>query len=443
MKIGQELRQRSEQRLMLLPKMLQSIEVLQLPLADLAERVEQALSENEALTKSPAEQSQAAKPSSERRTNSREGADHLLQNAPAQGQSLIEHLRGQVALATLDPLMEQAVDHVLAHVDPTTGWLTADEQSMAASFGRESEPTLWAQAISFVQQLEPRGVGGRGSIECLLLQLDPEDPQEELVRRVLVDFLEDVSKNRWPKVAKQLGVSIPELRASLEHVRSFSLRPGSEFSSEDAPLVCPDVLVEWNGEGFELQVEDSSLPRLSIDEDVAELARDRRLCAEARTYWRERVDSARWLIDALEQRRATLSRVARALFVEQRAFLAHGTDHIVPLRMQEIADKLGIHISTVSRAVAGKWAATPWGAFALRSFFSAGMIDEDGHERSRAEIQVALRSIVANEHGDAPLSDDDIMKQLARHHGLDVARRTVAKYRKELGIPSSWRRRRF
>ncbi|MBK9388459.1 MAG: hypothetical protein IPN34_26870 [Planctomycetes bacterium] len=155
------------------------------------------------------------------------------------------------------------------------------------------------------------------------------------------------------------------------------------------------------------------------------------------------MDSARDLIDALEQRRATLARVAQALFAAQRAFLAHGPDHLEPLRMQQIADRLDMHVSTVSRAVAGKWAATPWGNFALRSFFSGGFVDEDGNEHSRAEIQVALRAVLAGEDPIAPLSDDEIVRLLAERHGLDVARRTVAKYRKELGIPSSWRRRRY
>ncbi|MBL8899501.1 MAG: RNA polymerase factor sigma-54 [Planctomycetes bacterium] len=441
MRIGQELRQGAEQRLLLLPKMLQAIEVLQLPVEDLAERVEQAISENEALVAVPTEATRASAALPARRAAREERADHLLESAPAHGEGLIEHLSRQVALAALDRELEDAVMHVIAHVDPATGWLVAEESALAASFGRASDAALWSRAIAYVQQLEPRGVGGRGSIECLLLQLDPADPQEEVVRRVLVDFLEDVSKNRLPKVAKRLGISVEELRASLEHARGLRLRPGAEFESESAAQVRPDVIVEWTASGFEVEVEHGPLPRLSIDEDVSALARDRRMESSARSYWRERVDAARDLIDALEQRRATLARVARALFAAQRAFLAHGPDHVEPLRMQQIADRLSIHVSTVSRAVAGKWAATPWGLFSLRSFFSAGLVDEEGHEHSRAEIQVALRAVLAEEDRGAPLSDDDIVRVLAQRHGLDVARRTVAKYRKELGIPSSWRRR--
>jgi RNA polymerase sigma-54 factor len=443
MRIGQELRQSAEQRLLLLPKMLQAIEVLQLPVEDLAEHVEQAIAENEALIAAPAESPRERASAPTRREARSESADQLLESAPAHGEGLIEHLRRQVALATVAAELERAVQHVIAHIDPSTGWLVADETALAASFEAPSDPRLWSQAIAFVQQLEPRGVGGRGSIECLLLQLDPADPHEEIVRRVLVDFLEDVSKNRLPKVAKRLGISIEELRASLEHARGLRLRPGSEFESEGAAQVRPDVTVEWTSSGFEVEVEHGPLPRLSIDEDVAALARDRRMESAARSYFRERVDSARDLIDALEQRRATLARVAQALFAAQRAFLAHGPDHVEPLRMQQIAERLDMHVSTVSRAVAGKWAATPWGIFALRSFFSGGLVDEDGHEHSRTEIQVALRAVLAGEDPSAPLSDDEIVRVLAERHGLDVARRTVAKYRKELGIPSSWRRRRY
>jgi RNA polymerase sigma-54 factor len=443
MRIGQELRQGAEQRLMLLPKMLQAIEVLQLGVEDLAERVERALAENEALCAAPFEHGPRSPREVARRAAGSEAAERLLESAPAHAEGLTEHLRRQVALAGLEAQFERAVLHVIAHVDPATGWLVADESALEASFEGRSDAAFWRRAIAFVQQLEPRGVGGRGSIECLLLQLDPGDPHEEVVRRVLVDFLEDISKNRWPKVAKRLGISVEELRASLDHVRGLSTRPGSEFAEEEAPQVRADVVVERREAGFEVFVEDSGLPRLSIDDDVAALARDRRLAGEARSYWRERVDSARALIDALEQRRATLARVARALFAAQRSFLAHGPDHVEPLRMQQIADELGIHVSTVSRAVAGKWAATPWGMFALRSFFSGGLVDEAGCEHSRTEVQVALRAILAEEDGSAPLSDDDIVKRLAERHGLEVARRTVAKYRKELGIPSSWRRRRY
>ncbi|MBK9388460.1 MAG: hypothetical protein IPN34_26875 [Planctomycetes bacterium] len=245
MRIGQELRQGAEQRLLLLPKMLQAIEVLQLPVEDLAEHIEQAIAENEALVAAPVESAPSKASAPARREAREKSADQILESAPAHGEGLVEHLRCQVALATLAPVLERAVQHVIAHIDPSTGWLVADESALAASFELASDPGLWTAAIAFVQQLEPRGVGGRGSIECLLLQLDPADPHEEIVRRVLVEFLEDVSKNRLPKVAKRLGISIDELRASLEHARGFRLRP-ERSSRAKVPHRCARTS-PWSG----------------------------------------------------------------------------------------------------------------------------------------------------------------------------------------------------
>lgn len=440
MRIGVEMRQTTQQGMVLLPRMLQSIEVLQLSQGALEELVQKSLAENEVLRVR-----EGAKGTLRRRAAmglGGEDSDRALAQTPAQDGGLHDALRQQVALAGLGAELEAAVLHVVEHIDPETGWLTASADQLALHPELRCSAERWDEAIAFVQTLEPRGVGGRGGVECLLLQLDENDAVSSMLRRVLRDFLEDVSKNRLPKVARRLGVSVEELRHGLEHLRGMPTRPGEALRSEAAPGLVPDVALVDGPDGWEVRVEDASLPVLELDEELVELCRDRALPDEARSYLRTRIDTARGLLDAVAQRRATLARVARALFEEQREFLLRGPEHIAPLRMQDLANQLDLHVSTVSRAVADKWAATPWGSMPLRAFFGGGTKDEDGREVSRVEIRAALRRLVQAEDPGHPRSDEELVQLLESAHGLSVARRTVTKYRKELGIPSSWRRRR-
>ena len=445
---GLGLVQRPEQRMLLLPRMLQSIEVLQLSGAELADWVERAAEENEALAVE--ERPRAALPSRVAR-GSREATDRhdeLLASAPDRGRGLAESLSEQLALldlpAELAPWVRLCIDSLDDH-----GYLSAGDEALLA-LARErgiagpperadEDLGRLGRAIALVQRLEPRGVGGRNAVEALLLQLDPRDPDYALLCALLEDFLEDVAKNKLPAVARALGIDLARLHGLLAILRRLELRPAGEAEASSPPIR-PEVVVTAAGadrRAFEVRVENAGLPAVSIDPGIERVAHDGSRPRELRRYLRDKLASARDVVAAVEQRRRTLLRIASAVFARQRAFLADGPGHLAPLSMGEVADELGLAVSTVSRAVAGKHADTPWGTFPLRWFFQTAA---GSGEASREDVRAAVGALIAAEDRSRPLSDDEIVERL-RARGADLARRTVAKYRQELGIPSSYRRR--
>jgi len=451
-RFGQELRQTARQEMRLQPRMLQSIEVLQLARGELETYLREALVDNEALGLDESVVSEAPTPmraaGSPGPRGSREASDRFdawLENQPDAGQGLVEHLDEQVAMLDLRPELRQWVRLVISCLDPS-GYLSISDEALmehGISQGLEGDAGLLGRAIAVVQRLEPRGVGGRDAVESLLLQLEPDEPDYELLCRLLEEMLEEVAKNKLPAVARELGVDLERLEELLARLRQLELAPCAGLSSEEHAPLRPEVIVEAtdsHSNGFEIRIDRSGLPPLRVDPDVEDLARDREQPSDVRRYLRHKVERAHWLVDALEQRTRTLQRIATTIFLEQRAFLERGPSHLVPLRMTDLAEELSIHVSTVSRGVAGKYAQTPWGIFPLRSFFQAAA--GGAATIVRGTLQEELRRIVDAEDAHDPLSDEDLVKSLAQQ-GFDVARRTVAKYRRELDIPSSYRRRKF
>ena len=366
----------------------------------------------------------------------------MLRNHPAPGPGFLEHVLEQLALVPLDPVRERWVRLLAGNLDPRGYLPLSDEELLeeAREEGLEPDPGELGAALAVLQSLEPRGIGARDAVEALLLQLDPADPDYALLCTLIEDFLEDVARNKLPAVARAMGLELDRLGELLELLRGLELHPGSGLAAGAAPALVPEVMVTPSGDGFEVRVEQSGLPAVSVDEDVRRFATDRRNDPAVRSYLRGRLDQARWIVEAVEQRRQTLLRVATALFAHQRAFLEHGPGHLLPLRMMDLAEGLGLHVSTVSRAVAGKYAQTPWGILPLRHFFQ-GAGGASAHT-ARGDVRELVREVIAGEDPARPFSDDEVVAELKRR-GLAVARRTVAKYRVELGIPSSYRRRRY
>jgi RNA polymerase sigma-54 factor len=437
--------QRQEMRL--LPRMVQAVEVLALPAAELSSYLMEAFEGNEALgltdeAWAPRSRAEAARG---RRASDRHEA--WLESQPARPSGLVELALEQVALRTLDPRVRPWVELVVTALD-SRGYLSASDASLLAlarERGLEGGASELGRAIGLVQTLEPRGIGGRNAVEALLLQLDPADPDYALLCVLLEDFLEDVARNKLPAVAKALGIELEGLEALLERLRELELRPASTLAEESSPAIVPDVLVLERDGGFEVTVDGSGLPPMRIDPEVRALSRDRALDAATRRHLKARIDQARWLMQAVEQRKDTLHRVATTVFAHQERFLRDGPSALRPLRMGTVAEWLGIHTSTVSRAVAGKHAQTPWGVLPLRGFFQApggcGAGDGDSNV-ARDRVRDMVGELVAAEDKASPLSDEALQAGLAER-GHDVARRTVAKYRAELDIPSSYRRRRY
>jgi len=445
-KLNMGLVQRGEQQMLLQPRMLQSIEVLQLSSLDLEGYLQQAAQENEALT--------LGEPSPESSIGPRgtwadaDAHDQMLRNQPDRQKSLADVVEEQLVTAEFKPEVGAWVRFLVGCLDPS-GYLPADDQvlmDLAGASGLDGDTLCLARGVAALQTLEPRGLGARNAIEALLLQLNPADEDYTQLCELLENFVEDLASNRIPLVAQALGIEISELERLIDSLSALDPRPASALVEHGAPVIVPDVLVEWTPESFEVSVSASALPAASIDQEIAGLARDRDQSAQAREYLRAKVEQARWIVDAVAHRGETLLRVAQAVFQHQRAFLEGGPGNLRPLRMSALADQLKLHVSTVSRAVAGKYAQTPWGILALRSFFQASTGGERGSDDSQSAARDDVRRLVADvfagEDRARPLSDDEVVSELERR-GIHIARRTVAKYRKELDIPSSYRRRRF
>lgn len=453
MSLDLKLGQRQEQRLALLPQMLQSIEVLQLATTDLVQFVEAELQQNETLELQRAEAAlpDAPQESSADREDSgwdewrraSDGGDDkklgFLANVPARAGSLLDFVREQLAFRSTAPLISEVVLLLVERLDER-GLLPASDEELAVEV--DLEMPLIGEARSVLQSLEPKGIGAQDTIEAMLLQA-ASDPDLLLIERLLRDHLEELSRNKLPIVARALQLSLDELQVLMERVGTLNPRPAAGFDGDENPPVQPDAFV-WLQDGeVKVALDDEALPDLQVNADYAALAGDRRTEREVRDYLRPKLRSARDLIEAVNQRKATLSRVLTSVMRRQIAFLEKGCTAIRPLRMSEIADELEVHTSTVSRTVAGKFVQTDRGVFALRDFFDGGRIDAAPAEgQGRMAVGQQIADLVAAEDKASPMSDDDLVSALARQ-GVQVARRTVAKYRRDLAIPSSYLRRRF
>lgn len=436
---------RGEQSLVLEPRLLQAIEVLQLPAQDLEGWLQAAAERNEALRVAgpPLERGRVTAAGWE----ATERHDEMLRNQPERAPSLEASLEDQVAWLELDEALEEAVRFLLACLDES-GYLSASDEDLlelAAGQGLDLDAGLLGRAIAKVQRLEPRGVGGRDLVESLLLQLDPGAADYELLCRLVEEFLDELATNKLPAVAKALGVDLDELRRLTAELRELDPRPGAKLVEAAAPALRADVLVlPAEGGGWQVSLDRGALPTVGLDPELSEVARDRGLDRATREWARERLDRARWVVDAVEQRGATLLRVARRVFEHQRAYLEREDGPLVPLSMGALAEELDLHVSTISRTVAGKHVQTPRGLEPLRRFFQSAApgAGGEGPAVARDDLREVVRRLFEEEDSSAPLSDEEAVAALAEA-GHKVARRTVAKYRKELGIPSSYRRRAY
>jgi RNA polymerase sigma-54 factor len=431
--------QSMRQELSLQPKMLQSIEVLQLPTADLEAWLARQAEENEALVIVPPYRSDAAA------RGATDAHDELLQASPARAASLLDELERQLAGRELAPELCAWVLYLVASLD-ARGFLSASDEELTTRAvdlelplaGTPGGAALLAAAIATLQDLEPRGVGARSAVEALLLQLDQHDPDYGLLCRLLEDFLGELARGELGVVAEALGLAPADIERLLGTLRELELRPAAGFDVVVGAIV-PDLVVLAGPEGFQLDLVRGHLPEVHIDRDVAALAKDKATLAPDRRYLRQKLERARWVQAAVHERGETLLRVATAVFERQRGFLAIGPRALEPLRMGDVAETLGVATSTISRAVAGKYVQTPHGVQPLRAFFQSSA-SEDGAAPARDAVRDRVRELVAAEDPVAPLSDDALVERLVAE-GITIARRTVAKYRKELGLASSYERR--
>ncbi|MEM9185722.1 MAG: RNA polymerase factor sigma-54 [Planctomycetota bacterium] len=506
--LGQQMQLAQKQ--VLAPRMIQSMEILQLPIMALQERIEQEMEENPCLEQKdePGESdsvdadsveidAKAAEPdapeagSDEERElvideskNNEEDFERLLNMAenlpddyeersrPSRGQleaeadrahdqmanmvaraeSLADYLSHQLGWFEAEDEVRRMADRIIYSLD-SNGYLKSpleelippspEELNGSADAHRAAQREVAEQALTLVQHLDPRGVGARDLRECLLMQLTPGMPMHEELQTLIADHLEDLENNRLPVIAKKTGYSIDLINEAWEELRKLNPKPGSEFNDNTVPAVTPDVFVEKDDDGkYVVRLEDGQLPEVWISPGHRRMLQQAVAAKQQETIeWiKRKINAAQWLIEAIEQRRSTLTRVAQAIVDHQTRFLDDGPEFIEPLKMQQIADKVGVHVTTVSRAVDDKWIQAPRGIYPLRRFFVGGTTSADGEDIAWDRVRLKLQELVDAEDKSKPLSDDALVTLLSEN-GISVARRTVTKYRKAMKIPSSRQRR--
>ncbi|MFT7537007.1 MAG: RNA polymerase sigma-54 factor [Hyphomicrobiaceae bacterium] len=478
MRLGLTQSLRAEQRLIQSPQMIQAMQVLQLPLIELKDQVESELQENVFLERQDdadraasstgeGESSQQpdayedrlqreftaeidqlesrAEPSWRQRGSAYNADDEdkkfeALQNTPGRTVSLAEYLMTQVRTQESDQELIAVIEHVVFSLDED-GRLSETIESIAAQL---SVPLpLAEEAIEVVRDLEPIGVGARDLRDCLLMQLDHMQFVRPLTRRIVENHLDDLAMNKLPKISKESGASIDDIKQSWEFLRfSCKPHPGSEFDAGQTAGVSPDVVIDEVDGKFEVKSQRGSLPDLAISPVYRNLLQEARNDPKVYDYLRRKIEAAKWFIEAVHQRQNTIERVATEVVRRQEGFLRHGVQQLKPMKMQDIADAVGVHISTISRATSGKYIQTPQGIFDMKRFFSSGTMSDDGAMVSQQAVKDTLRQIVDAEDKDTPFSDDQLVEALGER-GVHIARRTVTKYRKALGIESSSRRRHY
>jgi RNA polymerase sigma-54 factor len=479
------------QKQVLAPRMIQSMEILQLPILALAEKIEQELEENAVLEiaerepdmslemDEPPERESPDAPSEEERelvideTHSNESdferllkmdeqwPDHFeersrpsreqveeagdrkldaMANMIARPQSLQDYLTDQLGWFDLTPEIRTLCDRIIANLD-SNGYLQDRIENLLGPNPTKEDIALGHQALAIVQKLDPPGIAARDLRECLLLQLTPGMEMYEELKSLIANHLEDLEHNRMPVISRKTGMTLEQIQNTLAELRKLHPKPGADYINVSAPSVTPDVFVELDENGrYTVRLEDSQLPSLHISAQYRQLLQSADTDEETREYIKKKINSAQWLIESIEQRRSTLTKVSQAIVDHQTEFLNKGPESIEPLKMQQIADKVGVHVTTVSRAVDDKWIQTPRGIFPLKRFFCGGTTSADGDEVAWDIVRLKLQEIIDKEDKQRPLSDDQLVTAMAAQ-GITVARRTITKYRKAMNIPSSRQRR--
>ncbi len=352
-------------------------------------------------------------------------------------ETLTEHLEWQVNLQKISEEVENAAYCVIGNLDEF-GRLNATNEEIAAMCNCSDETVEEARQI--VMRLEPTGCGVRDIKECLLVQLEMNGEGESLASELVEFYLEDIQPHRLHHLAKKTGVSVEKLDKEIEKVRILNPYPGREYSTDKPIYVSPEVYIEKVEGDYVIYFSDNGSPRLRVSQTYQQLLNKNETNKETKDFIKDKVRSAVDLLRNIEHRRQTIYRVVESIIQRQSDFLDHGVQYIKPMMLKDIAEDIGMHLSTISRVVNRKYAHTPQGVIELRRFFSEGMLNEDGEEVSTRILKLKIKKMIEEEDSKKPLTDDKIAKILGKG-GVKLSRRTVAKYRDQMNIPGSRERK--
>lgn len=490
MKLDMTNQMRLEQRMKLAPRMIQSMEILQLPMMALLEKIEMELNSNPVLEiAEPGEAESTSELNTEQKEQTEESEKTLIvnpenkaddferlndfskhsddylsrtefskraaddeegdrkieamNNTPDKGQSLHEYLSEQWRLIDADEKTKKAGQAIIDYIDEK-GYLKVRLEQLYNKDKKDFEMEHLEKALKLVQELEPAGVGARDIRECLLIQMSQSAEDMSFERELVSKYLDILLENKLPEIAKKMNCPVERINQAILRMRKLDTSPGLAISKEQSQVIKPDIIVmsAENG-GFKVFLADKNLPALRINENYAQMAGDKKIDGKTREFLKTNIRSARWLLDAIEQRRQTLLRVSQAVVDRQKEFFEKGTLYLKPLPMSEIANAVGVHVATVSRAAAGKYIQSPQGIMLLRDLFGGGMATDSGENESFEAIRAKMQQIIDSEDKSKPLSDDAIKKKLEELGLQDIARRTVAKYRKLMNVPTARFRKKF
>jgi RNA polymerase sigma-54 factor len=444
------------------PRLYQAMDLLHMPLLQLEQHLKQELTANPFLEmEDPVDSADGTESASEANSEEEEESDweEILLNGfdsgyragssyeereyqervPATTISLWDYLQTQLRHSNQFTEAEIRIgEEIIGNIDEI-GFLTCPIDEIAAV--TESSVEQAERVLRKIQQFDPTGVGARDIRECLLLQLAERNGSDNLAFRIISAHFDDLSNHKWNDIAKALGISAREVQDVADMVASLDPKPGRQFGEITGNYVIPDLIVEKIEGEYRVFLNDGNLPRLRISPTYLQLVKDRAFKGSAKEFVSSKLNSANWMVQAIEQRRQTMIKTMVYILERQREFFEHGVQHLKPLTLKEVADAIGMHESTVSRVTNEKFCQTPRGVFRLKYFFSSGLARDDGEDVSARGIKARIQELVAAENAKKPLTDQKIV-ELLRKEGTQIARRTVQKYRDQLGILSSRFRKR-
>jgi len=484
MKTGLHQHTSLRQDLRINPRLYQAMDLLYMPLLDLQQHLKQELLGNPFLELlEPEEETEA--PAPEQKVEEKEksgddepdweaillddrtehgvpsgtlgGAQEYVEPVSVESKDLIDHLRDQTRMLDLSPRQQLLCEEFLGNVGED-GYLQAsleeilkganqllEEHAAESELDLSVTPYTLADAeamLAIIQQLDPPGTGARNLRECLLLQMESQKRTDTLVYRLVKEAFDDLIAHRWSDLGKRFGLAPDEVQRAADELARLDPKPGLQHSAANDAYIIPDLIVEKIDEKYHVFLNDGGLPRLRISRTYQDIARDKKKYdVESKEFINQRLNSAHWMIQAIEQRRQTMLKVMNFIVDRQRDFFEKGIEYLKPLTLREVADVISMHESTVSRVTNEKYVQTPRGLLPLKFFFSSGLTTTTGEDASARSIKAQIQKMVDDEDPKDPLTDQQIV-QMFEQRGVKIARRTVAKYRDQLGIlPARMRKR--
>jgi len=471
---------RQSQRVVMTPLLQQAIQLLQLSTLELQDVVQKELLENPLLeevtpdtpetTDAPVtpdsppaptvEQITEAPPTTERQTDdlpfdfnavmsadddheerslvSQEDREDLpFENVVRTHLSLADHLEEQLRYASEDAAVRRIGAQIIGNLDED-GYLRAELEEIAQRCGATAEEV--ARVLELVQGFDPPGVAARSIQECLLLQLKRDPLPDPVSVEIIETYFDDLSRRRYQDIARAMKLPVDRIMESVEEIMGLEPKPGRRFGGNDSRYIVPDVFVYKLGNDYTIVLNEDGIPRLRVNSLYRSLLRGAGSGDEAKQYVEQKLRSALWLIKSVDQRQRTLRKVTQSIVKFQREFLDRGLPHLRPLSLRDVGEDIGMHESTISRVTTNKYVETPQGLFELKFFFHSGIASGDGEMVSSVSVKKMIQDILAAEDSAKPQSDQEVAHALQKR-GLTIARRTVAKYREELGILPSHQRR--